>query len=103
MPNESLEQTILKLRERVAFLERANQSLGAERSRLLATFADVEQILGGLGGLTLAGAVAARIAKADRATDRARKPRRGDDPSRSFPRDTGVLSDDVFAELMAGV
>jgi uncharacterized small protein (DUF1192 family) len=35
---DSLEQTIVELRERVAFLERANASLSAERRRVLDEF-----------------------------------------------------------------
>lgn len=107
-PPDSLEQTILKLRERIAVLERANTTLGADRSRLLKQFSEIEEMLGGLGGLSLAGAVAARLARAERRSAKVDEKLRTKVMRRDerlymldFKRDTGAISDDVFAELMS--
>jgi hypothetical protein len=107
MANASLEQTIIKLRERNEFLERANAKLGEDWRRMREQFDDIGRILGGLGGLTLAGAVAARLGKKERAE--AKRDRKADKFAErraglladNFPRDTGVISDDVLAELIA--
>ena len=106
MAPQSLEQTLFKLRERVSFLERANQSLGADRSRLLAEFAEIEKMIGGCGGLSLAGAVANRIARIDRVQVKRERASVASQSHRlellrdRHPRDTGAISDDVFAELV---
>lgn len=105
MRQDSLDQTLLKLRDRVEFLERANASLSADRRRVMDEFQRCEEILGGLGGLSLSGALAVRLGKMQRAEARVerrrdkvvatRRERRHEILAQDFPRDTGLIGDDI--------
>jgi hypothetical protein len=104
---ESPEQTLIKLSDRAAFLERANSSLSKDWHAMRDEFELIGRIIGGHSGGSLAVAVESRLSNLKRelakrtATGSARLASRLPFVRGDSNRDTVVISDELLASLVS--